>query len=128
MSGIRAMQLVNFKGDRYLTEPEVDQKISDIGIIGLKPFVFNASAMEVVDVKNRKILIPGVVLNVFNNETGVVYGDIEYVVSGENSGKTWVLFEDYAATGFGNESTFTAMAFVLSDGSPIPVLSAEVIE
>lgn len=28
MSGIRAMQLVNFKGDKYLTETEVDEKIS----------------------------------------------------------------------------------------------------
>ena len=28
MSGIRATQLVNFKGDKYITEPEVDAKIS----------------------------------------------------------------------------------------------------
>lgn len=98
-------------------------------MMAVKPFKFTAASMtpDNGDPENLSIVIPGLVFNVFNDETGVAYGNIEYL-GGSDAGKTRFTIEDYAGEGIVTEGTptaFTAMAFVLATGSPITVLPAQ---
>ena len=91
----------------------------------VKPFAFNLNAMTSVTaegVTTKSIVIPGVVFNVFENTTGLVYGDITYL-SGADAGKTLITFNDWQNADFGESPSFTAMAFVLSNGNLLPVLA-----
>lgn len=94
--------------------------------MAIKPFSFSAYGMESINGgKDLQITIPGIVFNVFNNETGIVYGDIQYITSGNDAGKSIITIEDVANTGLdvsSGGSTFTAMAFVLSNGNLITML------
>ena len=95
-------------------------------MMSIKPFTFGAGDMTTSgDIKS--IVIPGVVFNVFENPSGIVYGDLTYL-SGNDAGKTRIDFdwsEVSNVTGsLDANSTFTAMAFVLGNGSPITMLGA----
>lgn len=98
-------------------------------IMAIKPFKFSASSMETVssmegeaDVNGNSLrkTIPGIVLNVFNDQTGIAYGDILYA----SNGTSLFYIEGGKAEGSGIEdgTTFTAYAFVLATGSPITIL------
>ena len=98
-------------------------------MMAIKPFTFSASSMETVssmggeaDVngKSLQMTIPGIVLNVFNDQTGIAYGDILYT----SNGTSLFYIEDGKVEGSGIEdgTTFTAYAFVLATGSPITIL------
>ena len=94
--------------------------------MAIKPFTFSAYGMTSINEgKDLQITVPGIVFNVFNNETGIVYGDIQYITSGNDAGKSIITIEDVANTGLdvsSGGSTFTAMAFVLSNGNLITML------
>ena len=98
-------------------------------MMAIKPFKFSASSMETVssmegeaDVNGNSLrkAIPGIVLNVFNDQTGIAYGDILYT----SNGTSLFYIEGGKAEGSGIEdgTTFTAYAFVLATGSPITIL------
>lgn len=95
-------------------------------MMSIKPFTFGAGDMT-TDGDIKSIVIPGVVFNVFENSSGIVYGDITYL-SGDAAGKTRIDFDwsevSNAAGSLDANSTFTAMAFVLGNGSPITMLGA----
>ena len=96
-------------------------------MMAIRPFTFSPGAMAtttVDDSTTKSIVIPGIVFNVFENTTGIVYGDITYL-SGADAGKTQVTFSDWQAVDFGESPSFTAMAFVLSNGNVIPILAAQ---
>ena len=101
-------------------------------MMAIKPFKFSASSMETVssmegeaDVNGNSLrkAIPGIVLNVFNDQTGIAYGDILYT----SNGTSLFYIEDGKVEGSGieNGTTFTAYAFVLATGSPITILQGE---
>ena len=98
-------------------------------MMAIKPFKFSASSMETVssmegeaDVNGNSLrkAIPGIVLNVFNDQTGIAYGDILYT----SNGTSLFYIEGGKAEGSGIEegTTFTAYAFVLATGLPITIL------
>ena len=94
-------------------------------MMAIKPFKFTAANMNASN-GNLSIVIPGLVFNVFNDETGIAYGDIEYLKD-SNAGKTRFTIEDYEGEGIIREGTptaFTAMAFVLANGNLVPILNA----
>ena len=96
-------------------------------MMAIRPFTFSPGAMAtttVDDSTTKSIVRPGIVFNVFENTTGIVYGDITYL-SGADAGKTQVTFSDWQAVDFGESPSFTAMAFVLSNGNVIPILAAQ---
>ena len=99
-------------------------------MMAIKPFKFSASSMQTVssmggevDVNGNSLqkAIPGIVLNVFNDQTGIAYGDISFDAS---TGTSLFYIEDGKVEGSGIEdsTTFTAYAFVLATGSPITIL------
>ena len=118
-----------YKGS-YLSDTLEDmQTNTDNNMMSVKPFTFAASGMLTDNEKNTKyIVIPGMVFNVFENEGGqVVYGEITYL-GGNDSGKTridfdWSEINSDVGTSLTDASTFTAMAFVLGNGSPITMLA-----
>ncbi len=120
---VRTNQLYNFKGEPYITRPELESAISEAvsNSVAVKPFIFDEQAMTSSN-GALSIVIPGIVFNVFNNQTGLVYGDISYL-SGNDAGKTQVVFDQYEEMDFGEGTTFTAMAFVQTNGNPILVLT-----
>ena len=96
-------------------------------MLSIKPFTWTAGDMT-TDGDMKSIVIPGTVFNVFQTNTGIgVYGELTYL-SGNDSGKTQVDFdwsEVSNATGaFDSNTSFTALAFVLGNGSPITMLGA----
>ena len=102
-------------------------------MMAIKPFKFSASSMETVssmegeaDVNGNSLrkAIPGIVLNVFNDQTGIAYGDILFDAE---HGTSLFYIEDGKVEGSGieNGTTFTAYAFVLATGSPITILKEE---
>ena len=102
-------------------------------MMAIKPFTFSASSMQTVssmggeaDVngKSLQMTIPGIVLNVFNKETGIAYGDISFDAE---HGTSLFYIEDGKVEGSGieNGTTFTAYAFVLATGSPITILPSQ---
>ena len=111
----------------YLSDTlgNIEQSAAD-SVMAIKPFVFSAYAMQSINEgADLTITIPGIVFNVFNNETGIVYGDIQYITTGNDAGKSIITIEDVANTGLDvslGGSTFTAMAFVLSNGNVITML------
>lgn len=124
---VRATNLCNFRGDPYITRPDLEEIIGgDISnMMAIKPFTFTAADMTSSN-GNLSIVIPGIVFNVFRNDTGIAYGEIEYL-TGDDSGKTRFSIEDYVGEEIVTEGTptaFTAMAFVLANGSPIAILPA----
>lgn len=132
---VRATGLKDFHGDKYVTEPMLTSAIvaaTANNMMAIKPFTFTARDMTPDNgtPTNLSIVIPGIVFNVFNNATGVAYGDIAYL-DGNDSGKTRFTIEDYAGEGIvidneGNNSTaFTAYTFVLANGNPIAILPSE---
>ena len=99
-------------------------------MMAIKPFKFSASSMQTVSSMGGKTdasgnslqkTIPGIVLNVFNDQTGIAYGDISFDAS---TGTSLFYIEDGNVEGSGieNGTTFTAYAFVLATGSPITIL------
>ena len=101
-------------------------------MMAIKPFTFSASSMQTVsemggetDVSGNSLqkAIPGIVLNVFNDQTGIAYGDILYT----SNGTSLFYIEDGKVEGAGIEdgTTFTAYAFVLAKGSPITILPSQ---
>ncbi len=134
-----------YVGD-YLTDTiaSINQTIANLGtntannMMAIKPFVFSAYSMQPVstmggetDLNGNSLqkTIPGIVLNVFNNDTGIAYGDISYNAS---TGYSTFYIEDARLEGSGidtdmNGTTFTAYAFVLATGSPITVLPSETL-
>ena len=102
-------------------------------MMAIKPFTFSASSMQTVssmggeaDVNGKSLqkTIPGIVLNVFNDQTGIAYGDISFDAE---HGTSLFYIEDGKVEGSGieNGTTFTAYAFVLATGSPITILQEE---
>lgn len=119
---IRTNQMYNFKGDPYVTQPDLIAAIQEVtsGSMAVKPFLFDESSMT-QNGNDKEIVIDGIVFNMFNNNTGLIYCDLDYL-TGANAGKTKVTFKDYADMDFGSNSVFTAMAFVKSDGDLIQML------
>jgi len=100
-------------------------------MMAIKPFIFSAAAMDSVNEGNDKqIQIPGIVFNVFDNRTGLAYGDLEYNYAGTNSYTVFTI-EDYANSDIvfdvNGATQFTAMSFVLATGEPVPVLDPQTI-
>lgn len=129
-----------YVGD-YLTDTitDINEAIANLGtntannMMAIKPFKFSASSMQTVssmggeaNVNGNSLqkAIPGIVLNVFNDQTGIAYGDISFDAS---TGTSLFYIEDGKVEGSGIEdgTTFTAYAFVLATGSPITVLQEE---
>jgi len=108
-------------------------------MMAIKPFTFSAYSMQPVstmggetDTSGNSLqkTIPGIVLNVFNNDTGIAYGDISFDAS---TGTSLFYIEDGKLEDSGidtgmNGTTFTAYAFVLATGSPITVLPAQQLQ
>lgn len=105
-------------------------------MMAIKPFTFSASSMQTVSEMGGAIdeggnslqkTIPGIVLNVFNNQTGIAYGDISFDAS---TGTSLFYIEDGKLEGSGieDDTTFTAYAFVLATGSPITILPATILQ
>ena len=96
-------------------------------MMAIKPYIFNAYGMKLVNGKDLQIQIPGIVFNVFDNRTGLAYGDLEYNYSGTNSYTVFTI-EDFQNTDIvyqQNDATeFTAMSFVLASGLPVPVMAS----
>lgn len=93
--------------------------------IALKPYTFRAGQMTASN-GNLSISIPGIVFSVFNQATGIAYGDIEYVSDGENGSHTVLTIENYEYTDIvregDNQTQFKAMSFVLANGEPVMLL------
>ena len=97
-------------------------------MMAIKPYVFNAYGMTLTNGdKDLQIQIPGIVFNVFDNRTGLAYGDLEYNYSGTNSYTVFTIedFQDTDIVYQQNDATeFTAMSFVLASGLPVPVMAS----
>ena len=124
---VRATGLVNFKGERYVVQPEIEQLES--GSMAVKPYNFTAEDMTASN-GNLTIDIPGIVLNVFNSDMeSVAYGGIDFGTDNEGKCRTTFVIEDYAETDIvleGNDVThFMALSFVRKDGTPFEMLPAE---
>ena len=130
-NGVNKIKLTAFKYiGAYLSDTLTSITTSTANnMMAIKPFKFSASSMETVssmggeaDVngKSLQMTIPGIVLNVFNDQTGIAYGDILYT----SNGKSLFYIEGGKAEGSGIEegTTFTAYAFVLATGLPITIL------
>ncbi len=126
---VRTNELRNFKGERYITEPEMVETIRTmVQAAGLcvKPYEFAASALESDGDGGMTIVVPSIVFTVYNKDTGLVYGDIAYL-SGDDSGKTRITFADWNAADFGSAS-FVALGFTDSAGEPVRMLETGIIE
>ena len=130
-NGVNKIKLTAFKYiGAYLSDTLTSITTSTANnMMAIKPFKFSASSMETVssmegeaDVNGNSLrkAIPGIVLNVFNDQTGIAYGDILYT----SNGTSLFYIEGGKAEGSGIEdgTTFTAYAFVLATGSPITIL------
>ena len=97
-------------------------------MMAIKPYIFNAYGMTLTNGdKDLQIQIPGIVFNVFDNRTGLAYGDLEYNYSGTNSYTVFTI-EDFQNTDIvyqqNGATEFTAMSFVLASGLPVPVMES----
>lgn len=117
-----------YKGE-YLSDKlsEMSQNTAD-SMMAIKPYIFNAYGMTLTnDGKGLQIQIPGIVFNVFDNRTGLAYGDLEYNYSGTNSYTVFTI-EDFQNTDIVRQQNgateFTAMSFVLASGLPVPVMAS----
>lgn len=133
-NGVNKIKLTAFKYiGAYLSDTLTSMTTNTANnMMAIKPFTFSASSMETVssmegeaDVNGKSLrkAIPGIVLNVFNDQTGIAYGDILYT----SNGTSVFYIEDGKLEGSGieNGTTFTAYAFVLAKGSPITILQGE---
>ena len=130
-NGVNKIKLTAFKYiGAYLSDTltSITTSTAD-NMMAIEPFKFSASSMETVssmegeaNVNGNSLrkTIPGIVLNVFNDQTGIAYGDILYT----SNGTSLFYIEDGNVEGSGieNGTTFTAYAFVLAKGSPITIL------
>lgn len=149
---------VRYTGFQYIGKT-LDKTLDTISnaTMAIKPFEWSAngdnpdmalvSADEGVDVSGitvpkgaRYITLNAVVFNVFSKHAGIAYGDL-YYLSGNNAGKTLVVFEDwddeFFKTGvdaenknmYGNyyAARFVAYGFVQADESLLPILSLKQI-
>jgi hypothetical protein len=73
-----------------------------------------------VKTSNKEVIIPAILFNVFNEKTGLAFGELEYL----NNGSTRVLFEDWDNADFTN-TNFIGYGFVLGNGSKITMLTLE---
>jgi hypothetical protein len=133
-NGVNKIKLTAFKYiGAYLSDTltAMSQNTAN-SMMAIKPFKFSASSMQTVssmegeaDVNGNSLrkAIPGIVLNVFNDQTGIAYGDILYA----SNGTSLFYIEGGKAEGSGIEdgTTFTAYAFVLATGSPITILQEQ---
>lgn len=116
-----------YKGE-YLSDKlsEMSQNTAD-SMMAIKPYIFNAYGMTPVNEKDLQIQIPGIVFNVFDNRTGLAYGDLEYNYSGTDSYTVFTI-EDFQNTDIVRQQNgateFTAMSFVLASGLPVPVMAS----
>ena len=130
-NGVNKIKLTAFKYiGAYLSDTLTSITTSTANnMMAIKPFKFSASSMQTVSSidgeadasgNSLRITIPGIVLNVFNDQTGIAYGDILYA----SNGTSVFYIEDGKVEGSGIEdsTTFTAYAFVLATGSPITIL------
>ena len=97
-------------------------------MMAIKPYIFNASGMTPTNGgKDLQIQIPGIVFNVFDNRTGLAYGDLKYNYSETNSYTVFTI-EDFQNTDIVHQQNgateFTAMSFVLASGLPVPVMAS----
>ena len=124
-----------YVGD-YLTDTiaNINQTIANLGtstannMMAIKPYIFNAYGMTQVNGgKDLQIQIPGIVFNVFDNRTGLAYGDLGYNYSETNSYTVFTI-EDFQNTDIVRQQNgateFTAMSFVLASGLPVPVMAS----
>ena len=126
---VRTNELKNFRGERYITEPEMIASIQSIvrtAGLCVKPYEFSASALEDDGNGGRTIVVPSIVFAMYNKATGPVYGEISYL-SGADSGKTRVTFSRWSEADFG-EGAFVALGFTNQQGEPVPMLDTGVIE
>ena len=134
-SAVNSIKLTAFKYiGAYLSDTLTSMTTNTANsMMAIKPFTFSASSMQTVssmggeaDVNGKSLqkVIPGIVLNVFNNETGIAYGDISFDAE---HGTSLFYIEDGKVEGSGIEDStmFTAYAFVLATGSPITVLPSQ---
>lgn len=134
-SGVNNIKLTAFKYiGAYLSDTLTSMTTNTANsMMAIKPFTFSASSMQTVssmggeaDVngKSLQMTIPGIVLNVFNDQTGIAYGDILFDAE---HGTSLFYIEDGKVEGSGIEdgTTFTAYAFVLATGSPITILPSQ---
>ena len=111
----------------YLADT-IDTMNQDTGdsMFSIRPYTFSVSNMT-TNGNTKSIVIPGVVFNVFATGSGLVYGDLTYL-TGNDAGKTQIDFDwsevSDAEGSLGDESTFTAMAFVRGDGNPLTILGS----
>lgn len=127
---VRANQLTNFRGEPYVTRPELEDIIGgDLGnLLAIKPFTFSAKDMTPDNSGGLSVVIPGIIFNVFRSDTkDISYGDLTYL-DGNDAGKTRFTISNYEGEGIvidneGDNSTpFVAYAFVKPDGTPLTVL------
>ena len=109
----------------------IDTMNQDTGdsMFSIRPYTFSVSDMTDGANNTKSIVIPGIVFNVFATGSGLVYGDLTYITTGNDAGKTridfdWSEIDSNADGSLTNNSTFTAMAFVRGDGNPLTMLSA----
>jgi hypothetical protein len=96
--------------------------------IAIKPFKFKLEDMnnvlhEGALLPTYTISIPGFVVTLVNDATGMVMGDMEYSANGD----TIVTFVDLDESVLSGNKEFTAFAFVNKDGSKIEVLDTQVL-
>ena len=87
--------------------------------IAVKPFGFTLDSMDDSVEDELSIQIPGFVFLVTSDLTGVVICNMRH----NDDGSTTIVFTDPTYEEDGTEETFTAYAFINSDGSVIPMLS-----
>lgn len=125
----RANQLYDFRGNRYILEPDLEEAIAGVtaGSMAITPVKFHNNNLsdyqEGGQTVGKAIVVPGVVFLVFNDSTGISIGEIEYL-DGDDLGKTRVIFRDFDNfSGFGPD--WTAMCFTRLDGGVIAVRDAD---
>lgn len=126
----RANQLTDFMGRPYVVLPQLEDAIAGVtaGSMAITPIKFHDNNLSDYQegglTVGKAILVPGVVFMVFNDSTGIAIGEMEYVTTGDDIGKTRVIFRDFAEyEGFGTD--WTAMCLTNQDGTPITVREAD---
>lgn len=77
-----------------------------------------------VPLDSKYVVLESVIFNVFNDYTGVSYGDLCYL-TGDLGGQTLIVFEKWDNAYFDGQTDFTGYGLVRGDGEPIDVLSPD---
>ncbi len=117
---VRAKNLMNFRGEPYVTLPQIEQIIGDS--MAVKVVRFRASAMTASE-GSLQIVVPGVVIGLFNATAGsVCYMDMQYGNNANEEAQTLLTIEGYAesdiVTEGANATVFVATTLVKTDGTP----------